>query len=68
MEDTVTIKMSLLKHYMDCENRLCDIKGIMGEHKFTDFYDEHSSHFQGYMIDIYNKTIPSRSYRRMLNK
>ena len=67
MEDTVTIKMSLLKHYMDCENRLCDIRGIMCEDKFKDFYNEDTSHFQDYMIDIHNKTIPSRMHRRMLS-
>ena len=67
MEDTVTIRMSLLKYYLKCEKKLRGIRDIMETDKFKDFYNEDTSHFQDYMIDIHNKTIPSRMHRRMLS-
>ena len=55
MEDTATIKMSLLKYYLECEKKLSDIRYIMETDKFKDFYGD-DDHFNDKIIPIYDLT------------
>ena len=54
-EDTVTIKMSLLKYYLKCEKKLRGIRDIMETDTFKDFYKD-DDHFNDGIIPMYHLT------------
>ena len=54
-EDTVTIKMSLLKYYLECEKKLSRIRDIMEVDSFKDFYKD-DDHFNNNVIPMYHLT------------
>ena len=54
-EDTVTIKMSLLKYYLECEKKLSGIRDIMETDTFKDFYKD-DDHFNDKIIPIHDLT------------
>ena len=54
-EDTVTIKMSLLKYYLKCEKKLRGIRDIMETDKFKDFYED-DDHFNDKIIPMHDLT------------